>query len=80
MNEIAGRGSTQRDVCARYDVLRALADVSGVEHITVWAIPNKKYQVSFRIKNQAHEWYLSTLRNKSTPRAFVNLGVAAHIA
>ncbi len=67
-------------VCARYDVLRALAHASGVEQITLWAIPNKKYQVSFRIKNQEHEWYLSTLRNKSKPRAFVNLGAAAHIA
>ncbi|MFO0699587.1 MAG: hypothetical protein U0236_10175 [Nitrospira sp.] len=39
VNEIAGRGSTTRDdppmiVCARYDVLRALADSAGVEHIT----------------------------------------------
>ncbi|MBS0167545.1 MAG: hypothetical protein AB7P24_17245 [Nitrospira sp.] len=67
-------------VCARYDVLRALAHASGVEQITLWAIPNKKYQVSFRIKNQEHEWYLSTLRNKAKPRAFVNLGAAAHIA
>ena len=67
-------------VCARYDVLRALAHASGVEQITLWALPNKRYQVSFRIKNQAQEWYLATLRNKSTPRAFVNLGAAAHIA
>ncbi|MDR4469697.1 MAG: hypothetical protein MRJ68_15620 [Nitrospira sp.] len=67
-------------VCARYDVLRALAHASGVEQITLWAIPNRRYQVSFRIKNQAQEWYLATLRNKSTPRAFVNLGAAAHIA
>lgn len=67
-------------VCARYDVLRALAQASGVEQVTLWAVPNKKYQVSFRIKNQEHEWYLSTLRNKSAPRAFVNLGAAAHIA
>ena len=85
MNETAVRDSTKSDdpqmiVCARYDVLRALAEASGVEQITLWAIPNKKYQVSFRIKNQAQEWYLSTLRNKSTPRAFVNLGAAAHIA
>lgn len=85
MTETAVRDSTKCDhprmiVCARYDVLRALADVSGVEQITLWAIPNKKYQVSFRIKNQEHEWYLSTLRNKSKPRAFVNLGAAAHIA
>ena len=43
-------------------------------------IPNKKYQVSFRIKNHAQEWYLATLRNKSKARAFVNLGAAAHIA
>ncbi len=67
-------------VCARYDVLRALAHASGVEQITLWAIPNKKYQVSFRIKNHAQEWYLATLRNKTKPRAFVNLGAAAHIA
>ncbi len=67
-------------VCARYDVLRALAHASGVEQITLWALPNRRYQVSFRIKNQAQEWYLATLRNKSTPRAFVNLGAAAHIA
>ena len=85
MNETAVRDSTKSDdpqmiVCARYDVLRALAEASGVEQITLWAIPNKKYQVSFRIKNQEHEWYLSTLRNKSKPRAFVNLGAAAHIA
>lgn len=85
MNETAVRDSTKRDdprmiVCARYDVLRALAEASGVEQITLWAIPNKKYQVSFRIKNQAQEWYLATLRNKSTPRAFVNLGAAAYIA
>ena len=85
MNETAVRYRPTRDdpsmiVCARYDVLRALADVSGVEQITLWAIPNKKYQVSFRIKNQEHEWYLATLRNKSTPRAFVNLGADAHIA
>ncbi|HMS85334.1 MAG TPA: hypothetical protein PKD12_16955 [Nitrospira sp.] len=72
--------SPQMIVCARYDVLRALAHASGVEQITLWAIPNKKYQVSFRIRNQEHEWYLSTLRNKSKPRAFVNLGAAAHIA
>ena len=72
--------SPQMTVCARYDVLRALAHASGVEQITLWAIPNRKYQVSFRIKNQEHEWYLSTLRNKSKPRAFVNLGAAAHIA
>ncbi|HMS86316.1 MAG TPA: hypothetical protein PKD12_21965 [Nitrospira sp.] len=85
MNETAVRDSTTRDdppmtVCVRYDVLRALAHASGVEQITLWALPNKRYQVSFRIKNQEHEWYLSTLRNKSTPRAFVNLGAAAHIA
>lgn len=85
MNETAVRYRPTRDdpsmiVCARYDVLRALADVSGVEQITLWTIPNKKYQVSFRIKNQEQEWYLATLRNKSTPRAFVNLGAAAHIA
>ncbi|MDR4468934.1 MAG: hypothetical protein MRJ68_11685 [Nitrospira sp.] len=85
MTETAGRDSTTRDdppmlVCARYDVLRALAEASGVEQITLWAIPNKKYQVSFRIKNQEQEWYLATLRKKSTPRAFVNLGAAAHIA
>lgn len=85
MNDPAVRDSTKSEdpqmiVCARYDVLRALAEASGVEQITLWAIPNKKYQVSFRIKNQAHEWYLSTLRNKSKPRAFVNLGAAAHIA
>lgn len=67
-------------VCARYDVLRAVAKASGVEHITLWAIPNKRYQVSFRIKNQEQEWHLATLRNKSTPRAFVNLGAAVHIA
>ena len=67
-------------VCARYDVLRALAHASGVEQITLWALPNKRYQVSFRIKNHAQEWYLATLRNKSKPRAFVNLGAAAHIA
>ena len=70
----------QMTVCARYDVLRALAHASGVEQITLWALPNKRYQVSFRIKNQAQEWYLATLRNKSKPRAFVNLGAAAHIA
>ncbi len=29
---------------------------------------------------EAQEWYLATLRNKSKPRAFVNLGAAAHIA
>ena len=85
VNEAAGRDRTTGDdptmtVCARYDVLRALAHASGVEQITLWAIPNKKYQVSFRIKNQAQEWYLATLRNKSTPRVFVNLGAAAHIA
>lgn len=85
MNETAVRDSTTRAdppriVCARYDVLRALADASGVEQITLWAIPNKRYQVSFRIKNHAQEWYLATLRNKSKPRAFVNLGAAAHIA
>lgn len=85
MNDTAVQTSTKTVdphmiVCARYDVLRALAEASGVEQITLWAIPHKRYQVSFRIKNQAHEWYLSTLRNKSTPRAFVNLGAAAHIA
>jgi hypothetical protein len=85
MNETAVRDRTTRDdppmlVCARYDVLRAVAEASGVEQITLWAIPKKKYQVSFRIKNHAQEWYLATLRNKSTPRAFVNLGAAAHIA
>ena len=69
----------QMAVCARHDVLRALAHASGVEQITLWALPNKRYQVSFRIKNQAQEWYLATLRNKSTPRAFVNLGPSAHI-
>ena len=70
----------QMIVCARYDVLRALAHASGVEQITLWALPNKRYQVSFRIKNQAQDWYLATLRNKATPRAFVNLGAAAYIA
>ena len=85
MNDTAVQTSTKTVdphmiVCARYDVLRALAEASGVEQITLWAIPHKRYQVSFRIKNQEHEWYLSTLRNKSTPRAFVNLGAAAHIA
>ena len=85
MTETAGRDRTTRDdppmlVCARYDVLRALAHASGVEQITLWALPNKRYQVSFRIKNQPQEWYLATLRNKATPRAFVNLGAAAHIA
>ncbi len=67
-------------VCARYDVLRALAHASGVEQVTLWALPQKKYQVSFRIKNQEFEWYLSTARDKTKPRAFVNLGAAAHIA
>ena len=67
-------------VCARYDILRAVAKASGVEQITLWALPKKRYQVSFRIKNQTQEWYLATLRNKSKPRAFVNLGAAAHIA
>lgn len=85
MNETAVRNSTTSAappsvVCARYDVLRALAHASGVEQITLWALPNKRYQVSFRIKNQEQEWYLATLRNKSTPRAFMNLGAAAHIA
>ena len=85
MNGTAIKGITMSDhpemtVCARYDVLRALAHASGVEQITLWALPNKRYQVSFRIKNQAQEWYLATLRNKSKPRAFVNLGAAAHIA
>lgn len=56
-------------VCARYDVLRAVAEASGVEQITLWALPKKRYQVSFRIKNQEQEWYLATLRNKSKPRA-----------
>ncbi len=37
-------------------------------------------RLSFRIKNQEHEWYLSTARNKTKPRAFVNLGAAAYIA
>ncbi len=74
------RADPPRIVCARYDVLRAVAEASGVEQITLWAIPKKKYQVSFRIKNQPQEWYLATLRNKATPRAFVNLGAAAHIA
>lgn len=85
VHKTAGRDRTtnadpQLAVCARYDVLRALTHASGVEQITLWALPNKRYQVSFRIKNQAQEWYLATLRNKSTPRAFVNLGAAAHIA
>ncbi len=85
MTEIAGRDRPTRAdppmlVCARYDVLRALAHASGVEQITLWAIPNKKYHASVRIKNHAQECYLATLRNKSTPRAFVNLGAAAHIA
>ncbi len=85
MTETVGRDRTTCAdppmlVCARYDVLRAVAEASGVEQITLWALPNKRYQVSFRIKNQAQEWYLATLRNKSTPRAFVNLGAAAHIA
>ena len=70
----------QMIVCARYDVLRALAHASGVEQVTLWALPQKKYQVSFRIKNQEFEWYLSTARDKTKPRAFVNLGAAAHIA
>ncbi|HMS83459.1 MAG TPA: hypothetical protein PKD12_07395 [Nitrospira sp.] len=72
--------SPQMIVCARYDVLRALAHASGVEQVTLWALPQKKYQVSFRIKNQEFEWYLSTARDKTKPRAFVNLGAAAHIA
>jgi len=59
VNNTAVRGTTsddpQRSVCARYDVLRALAHASGVEQITLWALPNKRYQVSFRIKNQAQE-------------------------
>ncbi len=85
MNHAAVRGTTTSadqpmTICARYDVLRALTDASGVEQIMVWAIPNKTYQLSFRINNQAQEWYLSTHRNKSKPRAFVNLGAAAHIA
>ena len=85
MTETTGRDRTTcadppMIVCVRYDVLRAVAEASGVEQITLWAIPKKKYQVSFRIKNHAQEWYLATLRNKSTPRAFVNLGAAAHIA
>ena len=85
MHKTAGRDRTtnadpQLAVCARYDVLRALTHASGVEQITLWALPNKRYQVSFRIKNHAQEWYLATLRNKSTPRAFVNLGAAAYIA
>lgn len=76
----AMRADSPMLVCARYDVSRAVAEASGVEQITLWAIPNKRYQVSFRIKNHAQEWYLATLRNKSTPRAFVNPGAAAHIA
>ncbi|MGE3560464.1 MAG: hypothetical protein AB7J53_16025 [Nitrospira sp.] len=85
MNGTAGRDRTTRAappmvVCARYDVLRAVAEASGVEQITLWVLPKKRYQVSFRIKNQEQEWYLATLRNTSTPRAFVNLGAAAHIA
>lgn len=80
VRDSATRADPQMTVCARYDVLRAVAEASGVEQITLWAIPHKKYQVSFRIKNHAQEWYLATLRNKSTPRAFVNLGAAAHIA
>ena len=85
VNETAVRDSRtsndpQMTVCARYDVLRALAHASGVEQVTSWALPNKRDQVSFRIGNQEHEWSLATLRNKSTPRAFVNLGAAAHIA
>lgn len=43
--------SPQMTVCARYDVLRALVHASGIEQITLWALPNKRYQVSFRIKN-----------------------------
>lgn len=40
MNDTAVRYSTKSDdphmiVCARYDVLRALADASGVEQITL---------------------------------------------
>ncbi|MDR4470288.1 MAG: hypothetical protein MRJ68_18650 [Nitrospira sp.] len=85
VNGTSVRNSATRDnppmlVCARYDILRAVAEASGVEQITLWALPKKRYQVSFRIKNQAQEWYLATLRNTSTPRAFVNLGAAAHIA
>ena len=85
MNGTAIKGITMSDhpemtVCARYDVLRALAHASGVEQVTSWALPNKRDQVSFRIGNQEHEWSLATLRNKSTPRAYVNLGAAAHIA
>ncbi|TKB88125.1 MAG: hypothetical protein E8D43_00390, partial [Nitrospira sp.] len=64
MNETAvGDRATRADppmlVCARYDVLRAVAEASGVEQITLWALPHKKYQVSFRIKNQPQEWYLA---------------------
>lgn len=55
-------------VCARYDVLRALAEASGVEQITLWAIPNKNYQMSVRIRHHAQERYLATLWNKATPR------------
>lgn len=67
-------------VCALYDILWAVAEASGVEQITLGAIPNTNYPVSVRIINQPQEWYLSTIWNTSTPRAFVNLGAAAQIA
>ena len=52
MNETTIQDITTSDhpemtVCARYDVLRALAHASGVEQITLIALPNKRYQVSF---------------------------------
>ena len=48
MNETAIQDITKSDdpqmiVCARYDVLRAVAEASGAEQITLWALPKKNF-------------------------------------
>ncbi len=70
-----GQSLSNGQLAKKYD----FADLDGSQ-ITLWAIPNKQYLASVGIKNHAQEWDLSTRRNKSTPRAFVNLGAAANIA
>lgn len=67
-------------VCAGQMVIRTLAQASGVDAVSIWVIGKKSYHLSFRIKNQEQEWYLTTARNKKKPRTFSNMGAAAHLA
>lgn len=67
-------------VCARYDVLRALAHASGVEQITLWALPEQALSSEFSDQEPSAGMVSRNPFGISRVFAFVNLGAAAHIA